>query len=183
MPKLPTVHARRKLVHTGVFHVEEMELEFSNGAQRRYQRIVGSDQGAVLAVPLADRETVLLIREYAAGMHRYELGFPKGHIEAGEDPLQAANREIQEEVGYGASRLEQLASFTLAPGYLSHTTHVVLASELYPNKIEGDEPEPIEVVPWRLSAIDELIARPDFTEARSIAAILMVRDHLRREAV
>lgn len=180
MPIPPTVRARRELIHTGVFRIEEMELEFANGAQRRYQRIVGSAQGAVLAVPMADAETVLLIREYAAGMDRYELGFPKGHIEEGEDPLQAANREIQEEVGYAAGSLEQLASFTLAPGYLGHTTHIVLARELYPQRLDGDEPEPIEVVPWRLAAIDELLSRPDFTEARSIAALLLVRDHLRR---
>ena len=178
MPKKPTVHSRRKLVHTGVFHVEEMELEFENGQQRRYQRIVGSPQGAVLVVPLLDAETVLLIREYAAGMDRYELAFPKGHIEQGEDPLTAANREIQEETGYAAERLEQIASFTIAPGYLGHTTHIVLASDLYPKRREGDEPEPIEVVPWKLSALEELLARQDFTEARSVAALYRVRDLL-----
>ena len=66
MQKKPTVRARRQLIHTGIFHIEEMDLEFANGQQRAYQRIVGSDLGAVLAVPLLDRETVLLIREYAA---------------------------------------------------------------------------------------------------------------------
>ncbi len=176
MPKKPTVRNRRQLIHTGVFRVEEMELEFANGQQRTYQRIVGSPQGAVLAVPLLDPETVLLIREYAAGMDRYELAFPKGHIEQGEDPLLAANREIQEEVGYAANRLEQIASFTIAPGYLGHTTHIVLASDLYPKRLEGDEPEPIEVVPWKISALEELMGCKDFTEARSIAAFYMVRD-------
>jgi ADP-ribose diphosphatase len=176
MPQKPTVKSRRQITHTGVFHIEEMELEFSNGQQRHYQRIVGSEQGAVLAVPLLNPETVLLIREYAAGMDRYELAFPKGHIEQGEDPLTAANREIQEEVGYGARRLEHISSFTIAPGYLGHTTHIVLASDLYRQSLEGDEPESIEVVPWKLSAFNDLLLRNDFTEARSIAALFMVRD-------
>jgi ADP-ribose diphosphatase len=178
MPKKPTVRNRRQLVHTGVFHVEEMELEFENGQQRTYQRIVGSQQGAVLVVPLLDRDTVLLIREYAAGMDRYELAFPKGHIEQGEDPMIAANREMQEEVGYAADRLEQIASFTIAPGYLGHTTHIVLASDLYEKRLDGDEPEPIEVVPWKISALDELMKCKDFTEARSVAALYRVRDLL-----
>ncbi len=98
MPKKPTTHQRRLISNTGIFKVEGMALEFSNGEERNYQRIVGSPQGAVLIVPLLDSDTLLLIREYAAGMDRYELAFPKGRIESGEETLAAANREIQEEV-------------------------------------------------------------------------------------
>jgi len=178
MSKKPTIHSRRRIVHTGIFHVEEMDLEFSNGEHRQYQRIVGSKQGAVLAVPLLDPETVLLISEYAAGMDRYELAFPKGQIEKGEDLLAAANREIQEEVGYGARKLEHITSYTVAPGYLSHTTHIVLASDLYPQKLEGDEPEEIEVIPWKIADMEQLLQMENFSEARSIAALYLVRDLL-----
>jgi ADP-ribose diphosphatase len=179
MRKKPRINARRRIIHTGIFNIEEMDLEFANGAQRKYQCIVGSKQGAVLVVPLRDAETVLLIREYAAGTNCYELAFPKGHIEEGEDMLEAANREIQEEVGYGANKLEHIHSFSIAPGYLSHHTHIVLASDLYPNRIEGDEPEEIEVVPWKLADMDRLLQQEDFTEARSIAALFLVRELLR----
>ncbi|MCP3670093.1 MAG: ADP compounds hydrolase NudE [Gammaproteobacteria bacterium] len=182
MSKKPIISARRHLVHTGVFNIEEMDLEFANGEQRKYQCVVGSEQGAVLAIPLLDRETVLLIREYAAGTDRYELAFPKGHIEDGEDMLEAADREIQEEVGYGAHRLEHIHSFTIAPGYMSHTTHIVLASELYPQKLPGDEPEKIEVVPWKIADMEQLLRCDDFTEARSIAALYMVRDLLKTDS-
>ncbi len=138
-----------------------------------YRRI---KTGAVLIVPLLDDDTVLLIREYAAGTDRYELAFPKGHIEEGEDMLEAADREIQEEIGYGANKLEHIHSFSIAPGYLSHYTHIVLARDLYGNKILGDEPEEIEVVPWKIKEIDKLLQQDDFTEARSIAAIFLVRE-------
>ena len=178
MKEKPSIHARRCIIHTGIFNIEEIDLEFANGEKRKYQCIIGSKQGAVLVVPLLDKDTVLLIREYAAGTDCYELAFPKGHIEEGEDMLSAANREIQEEVGYAAERLEQIASFTIAPGYLGHVTHIVLASELYPHRLEGDEPEPIEVVPWKLADLPELLGRPDFTEARSVAALYLVRDLL-----
>lgn len=53
---------------------------------------------------------------------------------------------------------------------------MVLAEDLYPQRRAGDEPEPIEVVPWRLDALDALLAREDFSEARSIAALFMVRE-------
>jgi ADP-ribose diphosphatase len=178
MPKKPKILERKQLVDTGLFRVEQLELEFSNGVRRQHQRLISSPQGAVLVVPLLDEETLLLIREYATGTVRYELGFAKGRIEEGEDAIHAAHREIQEEVGYAARQLELIASMTIAPGYLSHTTHIVLASDLYPQRLEGDEPEEIEVVPWKLSELDELLAREDFTEARSIAAFYMVRDRL-----
>ena len=116
-----------------------------------------------------------------AGMDRYELAFPKGRVESGEDPLAAAAREIREETGYAAGRLQHLQTVTLAPGYLRHTTHIVLARDLYRDPLPGDEPEPIEVVPWPLDRIDELLGRDDFTEARSIAALYRVRDLLRDE--
>jgi ADP-ribose diphosphatase len=112
-----------------------------------------------MVVPMLDDNTVLLIREYAAGVERYELMLPKGRIEDGESIVAAANREIMEEIGYGARRLTHLKSVTLAPGYFSHATHLVLAQDLYPERLEGDEPEAIEVVPWSLDRLTELCAR------------------------
>ncbi len=181
MPDAPIIRNRRRITDTGIFKIEELDLQFSNGEERFYQRIVGSHRGAVMIVPLLDPETVLLIREYGAGMERYELGFPKGSIDPGEEMLQAADREIQEETGYGARHLELLRSVTVAPGYLFHTTHIILASDLYPKRLEGDEPEPIEVVPWKIAEFDRLLERDDFTEARSIAAFYLLREYLNRK--
>ena len=119
---------------------------------------------------------MLLVREYAAGVDRYELGLPKGRVEAGEEILMAANRELMEEVGQGANRLTHLSTFTLAPAYFGHHTQIVLAQDLFEQRLPGDEPEEIEVVPWRLNQINELMLSGECTEARSIAALFMVRD-------
>ncbi len=177
--KIPEVLGSSLIAQTRIFKVEQRELRFTNGVEVSYERLVGSSNGAVLIVPLLDDNTVLMIREYAAGVHRYELALPKGRIEADEELLDAANREIMEEVGYGARSLHHLTSLTVAPGYLGHQTHIVLARELYPERHTGDEPEEIEVVPWQLDRLPELLALEDCTEARSIAALFMVREHLR----
>ena len=178
MPKKPEITRTETIARTRLFRVEQVDLRFSNGREVCYERLRGSSAGAVLVVPLLDARTVLLIREYAAAVERYELALPKGRIEEGETPLAAANREIMEEVGYGAKTLTPLKCVTLAPGYFNHTTHVVLAQDLYPERIPGDEPEAIEVVPWSLDELPALCALEECTEARSIAALYLVREFL-----
>ncbi|GAB2608792.1 ADP compounds hydrolase NudE [Novilysobacter erysipheiresistens] len=175
--RLPTIH---NIVtdDAGPYRIDHLDLEFSNGERRRFQRLHGRGDGAVVVVPMLDDDTVLLVREYAAGMHRYELGLVKGRIDAGETPLQAADRELKEEVGYGARSLVALRELTLAPTYMSHVAHLVLARDLYPQRLPGDEPEPLEVLPWRLDALHELILREDFSEGRSIAALFIAREWL-----
>jgi len=178
MPPKPQLLRSQTLARTRLFHIEQLDLRFANGVETRYERLLGSPQGAVLIVPMLDEDSFLLVREYAAGIERYELSLPKGRIEPGEEILAAANREIAEEVGYAANRLHHLTSLTLAPGYLGHFTHVVLARDLYAQQGEGDEPEPLEVVPWRMSELHTLLSREDCTEARSIAALFMAREYL-----
>lgn len=180
MHKPPKIHAVNPVANSRLFHVEEIHLEFSNGEHRIYERLANRGNGAVLVAPLLEDDTLLLIREYSAGTGRYELAFPKGHIERGESPLEAANREIMEEVGYGARDLRLLRSISLSPGYMQHHTHLVLARDLYPQQVEGDEPEPLEVVPWKLSDMDELLLQDDFTEGRSLLALFLVREWLQQ---
>jgi ADP-ribose diphosphatase len=157
-----------------------MEIQFSNGQQRDYERLKRTNpHGAVLIVPLLNDETVLLIKEYSAGVHRYEIGLPKGKVDSGETPLDAANRELKEEVGFGANKLHYLTTLSLAPAYLEHTIDVVIARDLYPERLNGDEPEEMEVIPWKLSDIHSLIATGECTEARSIAALYLCHDYLR----
>lgn len=178
--RLPTIHGITEH-DAGPYRMERLDLEFGNGERRRYERLHGRGHGAVAVVPLLDEATVLLVREYAAGVHRYELGLVKGRIDAGETPLQAADRELKEEAGYGARRLDVVRTLTLAPTYMSHLTTVVLARDLYPERLPGDEPEELEVVPWKLDALHELVLRDDFSEGRSIAALFVAREYLKQE--
>lgn len=180
--RLPTIHGISEH-DAGPYRMERLDLEFANGERRRYERLHGRGHGAVAVVPMIDDETVLLVREYAAGVHRYELGLVKGRIDAGETALEAANRELKEEAGYGARQLLAVRNLTLAPTYMSHQTTLVLARDLYPERLPGDEPEELDVVPWRLDALHELILREDFSEGRSIAALFIVRDYLKHHAI
>lgn len=174
----PIITHRQELASSALFTIEGIHLKFANGNQRDYEIVQGGKQGAVMIVPMLDANTILLIREYAAGVDDYVLTFPKGAIDAGENFLETANRELQEEVGYAARSITNLTKFCTSPGYMTAMMQVVLATDLYPQSIPGDEPEPIEVVPWKLTEIDRLLAQPDFYEGRAVAALLLLERKL-----
>ena len=111
-----------------------------------------------------------MIYEFSGGTERYELGLTKGKIDKGETPIEAAGRELKEEIGYGANKLTFLKTITLA---YSSETHIVLAEDLYE---ETAEPEPLEIVQHKLSDLEKLTYQEDLTEARSILALYMTRE-------
>ena len=180
MREKPICKQKSVIAKSRLFTIEEMHLQFSNGAQRVYERLKSHGHGAVLIVALTPGESLLLVREYAAGTDCYELAFPKGIIEHGETPIEAANRELREETGYAAQEFNWIRSMTLAPGYFGARIELIVAQGLYLSPLPGDEPEPPELIEWPLTASLELLEKPDFTEARSIAALFLVKEWLNK---
>jgi ADP-ribose diphosphatase len=178
MRKPPKILATRRVETSHFLRAEQVDLEFSNGEKRTFERLQSSGLGAVIIVPMQDDDTVLLVREYCVGVDRYELGLAKGRLDRDETVEQGANRELKEEIGFGARELHILATLSVSPAYMTAMAHVVLARDLHPERLEGDEPEPLEVVPWKLSELHRLLEQPDVTDGRSIAALFIAREYL-----
>ena len=87
---------------------------------------------------------------------------------------------MKEEAGFGARKLTYLRSITLAPTYMTHAIDLILAEDLYPERLVGDEPELLEVLPWRLDNLHELVVREDCSEGRSMAALLYIKEMMAR---
>lgn len=169
----PEILSVDTVAQSRLFTIESLELKFSNDELRTYERMKPSGRHAVLIVPITADGDILLVREYAAGTERYELGFPKGLIDPGETAIEAANRELKEEIGFGANQLVPLKEVVLAPSYFSSKMVLFIAKDLYPEKLEGDEPEELELVKWPLVQAEELLTHLDFSEARSISALML----------
>lgn len=175
---LPEILQRDTVSHSRLFRADAIHLRFSNGEERYYEKLCSRNRGAVLIVPLLDENTVLFIREYAMGLENYHLALPKGARDEGETLAEAANRELKEEVGYGAKEIVFLKRVYLSPSYMEHSISVFVARGLYPERLTGDEPEPIEVVPMKLDKINQIVMRGDVCEGRSIAALYMAKEWL-----
>jgi ADP-ribose pyrophosphatase len=102
------------------------------------------------------------------------LEIPAGNIEAGEEAIQCARRELEEETGYTAQKIEDLGGFYSSPGFCDEFLHLYLATELQPSgtAIDADEIEKVVSVP--LTDIPGLISSGEICDAKSIAGLLRV---------
>lgn len=177
MKTLPQILSQRVVARSRIFTVEALDLRFSNGAEVGFERLQSGLNGAVLIVPITDDDQLVLIREYAAGMGRYELGFPKGKVDEGEGWREASVRECMEEAGYRPGQVTLLDTVSLSAGYMNHVTHLVAAEALVPATLPGDEPEPLDVIYWPLRDWKALLDEPEFSEGRAYAALLRMLLH------
>lgn len=178
MPVKPKVLKRQHVARSRLFQVEELELRFANGVERTYERLASSGFGAVAVVPVTPEGSVILVQEYGAGINDYQWGVPKGAIDPGEINLEAANRELREEVGFAARGLQYLKTIHINPSYMARSIDVIYAEDLYESPLEGDEPEPLLKMEWPLGRLSELLIRGDVADGISIAALFLVRDYL-----
>lgn len=170
----PEILNVRVAAQTAIFEVQAVDLKFSNGETRTYERLTPARKPSVMVLPI-DNDEIIMIREYAVGSERYELGFVKGLIDAGETPIQAANRELQEEIGMAARQLDLLRAMYTSPSHMFGLMYVFVARDLYGSVLQGDEPEPLQIVRIPLSQIDDLIDNAEFGEARTLAAMMLLQ--------
>ena len=144
---------------------------------RETTREVVEHPGAVAIVPLLDDGRAVLVRQYRHAVGRALLEIPAGTLDQpGESAEDAAARELAEETGYTAARLERLAAFYPAPGFATEHMTLFLATGL----TEGDqgmmEDEEITVETVELDAVPDLIARGELRDAKTLVGLLAARE-------
>ena len=148
--------------------VEEVQLP--NGHQVELDII--RHPGASAVVPFVSDEDILLIRQYrhAAGGTIYEV--PAGKLDAGEEPEVCAARELEEEAGKRAGRLEKLGAIWTTPGFTDERIHLFAAYQLetVPQRLESDEV--IELIEMPLRAALDLVWSGELSDAKSALALV-----------
>lgn len=134
---------------------------------------------SVAVVPFKDNKTVVLIKQFRPAINRWIIEIPAGRIELGEDPLEAALRELKEEVGYEARYLRKLISIYPSPGYNDELIHIYLAKDLVYVGSRPEKEELIEVFEADLDTALDMILGGDVVDAKTLIALLIAR-HLSR---
>lgn len=150
-----------------------------------FQRDLVHHPGAVSVVPLHPDGTVVLVRQYRAAIDALLLEIPAGKRDvAGEAPELTAHRELEEEVGLRAGRLDKLCEFYNSPGFADEWSHVFLARDLTAATAEaqGIEEQHMSIEQVPLDDVPAMIARRELTDAKTIIGLLMTRELLRHEA-
>lgn len=129
----------------------------------------------VVVVAQDDDGLVFLISEPSVAFADDVLLLPGGSLRPGEDPLVAANRELQEEIGYRARDMRLLCRLRPFSKYLRVTTHVCLARDLVPDRLVGDEAHVIVTHRLPVSEIDRLLAAGGIADSTVVAALLLWR--------
>ncbi len=165
--------------HRGAFlEMVTEEVDLPNGKTASLDII--RHPGAAAVVPFLDENTVVLIRQYryAAGGEIYEV--PAGKLEHGEEPHVCAARELEEETGHRAARIEPLGSILTTPGFTDERIHLFSAFDLEATQTRLDEDEIIETVIMSLDEALALVWSGELDDAKSALALLHAAKNLSR---
>lgn len=174
---MPKRVGEKVIFQTKLFTLKDIDIEFDH-KKVTYQILEKADTS--LMVPINEKGELVLVKEYFCAIDEYQLGLPKGKIDPGHNDLATANKELQEEIGFKAGKLDKLGTLTMSPGYLTQKTHIFLARELTESKLDGDEEEALEVVYYPFDKFEELIDQDKLTESRMIAALYLARSFLKK---
>jgi len=141
-----------------------------------YKREIVVHKGSCVVIPVFDDGTVALVRQYRHAAGKYLLEICAGTLNAGEDPEVGARRELEEEIGVTAGKIEKLCEFYVSPGFLTEKMHLYLATELSETQqmLEADEILTIERL--RLPEALEMVTSGQIEDAKTIIGLLQYKN-------
>jgi 8-oxo-dGTP pyrophosphatase MutT (NUDIX family) len=164
------------LLQGRTFKVRQDTLKTPDGHETRLEII--EHGGSVVLIPLDSDGNILFIRQYRHATGGELLELPAGTRDAEEPYEECAAREIREETGMEAGRLQKVGEFYLAPGYSSEFMAVFLATGLKHNPLDPDEDEFLQVEKIPVNDVTAMFERGDVPDSKSLAAWLLARPYL-----
>ncbi len=166
----PQILESKKIFHGKVFDVT---VDTIREGDKTYQRETVHHPGSAVIVPVFADGTLALVRQYRHPAVRYLLEIPAGTLNHGEDPEAGAARELEEELGCTATRLEKLSEFFVTPGFCEEKMWVYLATELTETEQRLEDDEIIEVVRIPFSQALSMITTGEIEDAKTIIGIML----------
>jgi ADP-ribose pyrophosphatase len=159
-----------KLLETSIFTVTQDHAVDPDGFE--IKRAIVQHAGSAVIMPLDEKGRILLVRQYRLPAKAFLWELPAGRMDAGENVLQAAKRELREETGFKAKAWTKLASFYVSPGFLGEKMTIFLAEDLKEGEKETMEDERIQMKWVRARELDEMVESGKIADAKTIVGFL-----------
>jgi len=163
-----------RVYHGRIISVDLDEVRFPDGSTGTLEMI--RHPGASAVVPVlgepGDDPEILLIRQYRYAADQFLYEIPAGRLDPGESPADCARRELQEETGYSAERVEHVFTMYTTPGFTDEKIHLFVATGLVAGQAHREADEFMELVPTRLSRALSMVEQGEIQDAKTALALL-----------
>ena len=157
-------------IYDGVIIDLRRDLVITRGGRTSWREIVEHNGGVAIAA-LTGEGKMVIVKQYRKAAEQVVLEVPAGKIEKGEEHAVAARRELLEETGYSAERMEHLMAFYASIGFCTEVIHLYMATGLTPGETCFDDNEDIEVLEYGLEELLVMVNKGDIIDAKTIIAI------------
>jgi len=160
-----------ELIYKGkVFDILEADIQHDD---IEYKREIVTHRGSCVIIPVFPDETVALVRQYRYPAKKFLLEIPAGTLDPNEDPKIGAARELEEEIGVTAERIEKLTEFYVSPGFLTEKMHLYLATGLNETAQRLEEDEILTIERYSFSEAFNLIRTNRIEDAKTMVGIIL----------
>jgi 8-oxo-dGTP pyrophosphatase MutT (NUDIX family) len=166
------------LVNGRAFKIRRDTLRTPDGRETRLEIV--DHGGSVVVIPVDEEHNILFVRQYRHAAKVDLLELPAGTRDEEEPHEESAARELREETGMAAGRLQRLGMFYLAPGYSTELMAVFLATELRDDPLQADDDEFLQVEKIPVKQAFEMAEQGELQDAKSLAGLLLARAHLEK---
>lgn len=142
------------------------------------KREIVEHPGGVAVIPITKDNTLILVKQYRKAVERFLLEIPAGKLEVNEDPRETALRELEEETGFKANKLEYLMEFYTSPGFSNEKIYLFLASDLTKGEQSLDLGEFIESQEYNIDDLLKMVQRGEILDSKTIIGIQFAKKHL-----
>jgi ADP-ribose diphosphatase len=143
-----------------------------------YKREIVVHKGSAVVIPVFDDGTVALVRQYRHAAGKSLLEICAGTLNLGEDPKEGAIRELEEEIGVRAAKVEKLTEFYVSPGFLTEKMHVYLATELTETQQNLEDDELLTIERHSFPELLDMIGRSEIEDAKTMVGLMLAARRL-----
>jgi ADP-ribose pyrophosphatase len=163
--------AKEHIYKGGVINVDKLTVLLPNGKEATRDMV--SHPGASVIIPISENDELFMVRQYRKPLEATTLEIPAGKLDAGEDPLDCACRELKEETGINAKNVKHILSIHSTPGFCFEVLHMYVATGLDEGEACSDEDEFISAEKIKISSLIDMVLKHEITDAKSIIGILL----------